>query len=64
MTKIDRRRRKSNTRRHVRRDARRAAGPTYDTTVRALKRVANKNNESIADVLGALRIRAILGNAI
>ena len=64
MTKIDRRQRRRSAKRHARKDARRGTGPTYRETVRALKRVAAKKDESVADVLGALRMRAIVNGAL
>ena len=64
MTKIDRRQRRRSAKRHTRRDARRVAGPTYRETVRALKRVANKRGEAVKDVIGALKMRAMLNGTI
>ena len=64
MTKIDRRQRRRSAKRHARRDARRVAGPTYRETVRALKRVANKRGEAVKDVIGALKMRAMLNGTI
>ena len=64
MTKIDRRQRRRSARRHARRDARRGTGPTYRETVRALKRVANKKGEAVKDVIGALKMRAILNGSL
>ncbi|MCY4509478.1 MAG: hypothetical protein OXG35_21320 [Acidobacteria bacterium] len=63
-TKTERRHRRRATKRHARRETRQGETPTYQDTVRALKRAANKRGESIADVLGALRMRAILNGAI
>ena len=64
MTKTDRRHRRRSAKRHARRDARRDTGATYRETVRALRRAADKNGESVTDVLGALTMRAIVNGAI
>ena len=62
--KTNRRQRRRAAKRQARRETRRAASPTYRETVRALKRAANKNGESVRDVLSGLRIRAILNGTI
>ena len=64
MTKTNRRQRRQSAKRHARRDAKRGTSPTYHETVRALKRAANKNGETVRDVLSGLRIRAILNGTI
>ena len=64
MNKGDRQRRRNSAKRHARRQARHQEGPSYKTTVRALTRAANKNGESIRNVLSGLRMRAILNGGI
>ena len=64
MTKTNRRQRRRSAKRHARRDAKRGTSPTYHETVRALKRAANKNGETVPEVLSSLRIRAILNGTI